>query len=116
MKFTLDSKEMFSHLVLTNSDYATALASTEEWKENGEFTAKVLINGIECPAQALNVLLEHMWKLANDESGQSDFDLKVKEAAEKLLQEKANVLYETINELSNKLDDVTRLLPYNWEK
>lgn len=116
MKFTLDSKEMFSHLVLTDSDYAMVLAESREWVENGEFTAKVLINGIECPAQALNDLLEHMWKLANNESGQSDFDLKVKEAAEELLQEKANVLYETIAELSNKLDDVTQLLPYNWEK
>ena len=116
MEFTLESKDLFSHLVLNNEYIATEVANTPEWKDEEKLVARLTVNGLEVPAEELDKLLNLMWEQAQHMAGVTEKADALKERAEQLLQDKANSIRETLNDLENRLQDIDQLLPYNWEK
>lgn len=116
MKFALDSKHMFSHLVLNNSEVANAISGTPQWKDNETLEAKLEINGVAIPAESLDELLREMWKQCQVDSGKDTFQKSVDEKARMILKEQKSKIWETINELQNKLEYCEDFIKYPWEE
>jgi len=116
MKFTLDSKDILSHLVLDNDNIVDAVGGTKAWRSDGVLEAKLTVNGVDIPAEELDKLLNKMWKLAQVETGAEAFEEAVREEAKERLKAEFGKELDALNRLSRKLEDIDDLLVYSWDK
>ncbi|CAM0035576.1 hypothetical protein VPH184E373B_0010 [Vibrio phage 184E37-3b] len=116
---TLKPDDILSHLILEDSVTAQAIAETPEWKDgDGILGMDIKVNGITVDTEVFRKVLMHMWIQANDRAkdavDEDKFQERVQAAAKKLVQDSADGLMETMNELQNKLNDVDQLVKWSW--
>lgn len=121
MKFNLENHQVaLRHVVLQDEDLAMEIADTALWKEQGIFEAKLIINGVEIPAEViedtLQKLYSHCERFYEEKYDVSNFDDRVEERAKELLQEHADNALDRINRLAELLNDPSMLLVPHWER
>lgn len=120
LQFTLEAKDIFSHLVLQDKDYAEAIAASKEWTEDGILEARLTINGIEVPAMALNQLLMEMWDQANDKARKlldvEEVEKMIEARAKEILEEHTDNAIQKLTDIINTIEDPSNLITPTWER
>lgn len=116
MKFTLKSKDLFSHLVLNNKSIAEKISETKAWKEAESLEGKVFVNGVEIPAESLNQLLKDMQDQANIETGAEAFRKEVENKAYEIVGEQQCETLSALDDLRNKISEVDTMIKFPWEE
>lgn len=120
MKFNLlhDNEKFISHILLHNIDHATEISKTSEWKNDRTTEAKITVNGIEIPFEAVEDyfrdLYERLAKSALERY--SDLDKEVNRRLEKRLEEEAQPVIDKLHDILNVLNDPTDLLTPYWDR
>lgn len=99
MKFTLNPKEVWSHLVLADPAIAAQISKTDEWKNDETLTAELKVNGITLDPGVLQRVLEQWYLSMKQEVGMFDLQKTAKEIADK------NII-EILNGINDKVHDV----------
>lgn len=116
MKFTLDHKTIMEHVLLESpTNIAKEISNTPLWLEGEVVEAKLTMNGIDVPVEVLEKVLQNMWEQCQEEVGVSEFKRKVREEAERIVQDKANSVVEAFSEIQSKLENASDLVKWEWE-
>ena len=115
-----DPSQMLSHVLLDNQDVARAVTKTAQWKTEGTVTPKVLMNGVEVPAEVMEGVLKKLFDQVEAhyrEHYQADaFDAKVEEKACQLLKDHADNAIGKMQDLMMTLEESESLLTPYWER
>lgn len=107
MKFTLNPKEVWSHLVLEDHAIATQISKTDEWVNDETLTAELKVNGVTLDPNILQKVLEKWYSSMEREVGMFDLQKTAKEIADKniieLLDDIDNKVYDLFDEIHNNL-------------
>lgn len=107
MKIDINKQEqLLSHVLLQNTEVATAVAETPEWTEDGVIKATVQFNGVEVPAETLEEVLQHFVKCIEDACDFDSVQAQIKEAVRK---SKA-IEDESVRELEETVDTLKEIL------
>ena len=111
MKFTLDAKDIFSHILLEQGGVEKEVAATSQWKEGKNLDVCMQMNGVEVDPYILTKIMNH-WRDEWVESIRKDndagnFDKRVEDAAKKLVEEKHQGL---VANLQTQCDEVVEVL------
>ena len=131
MKFTLNAKDIFSHILLNQGGVEKEVSKTPQWKEGKNLDVTMQMNGVEVDPYILTKIM-HQWRddwveSIRKEYDADNFDKRVEEAAKKIVDEKHQGLVnnlqtqcdevsEVLVGLSKKLSVADLLIKYEWEK
>lgn len=117
MKIDIENPaQLLSHVLLQNSEVATKVAETDEWKNNETITCTVQFNGVECEASVLESVLKHFIECVEEEVDVEGFNDKVQEAAKQILQERAEGIMEKLEQIQRVVDYPEDYIKPYWEK
>lgn len=112
MRFNIDAQQtIMNHLILAQ-DRDTVIQEIKDsdlWQKENIFEMKILINGVEIEhvekfEEFLKTQYEFLEREVREKYDADKFDLRVKEAAEKLIKDKFEDLREKMYEFENCLD------------
>jgi len=120
MKFSLHDDLIMERLVLFDTDLAKEVSNTPQWIESRVFIANLTINGVIVPARVFEECLRELYNSNEAELRHKydadNFDARVNEAAQKLIDETADVLVEAMRDLTEVLEDSGNLIKPYWER
>lgn len=120
-KVELEAKDILSHLILKDHNSAMEIAGTPEWDGGkGVLNMDIKVNGITVDTEVFRKVMEDMWEQACNRADAfvdaDKYNERVQAAAKKLVQDSADSILETMDDLRNKLEDVDNLIEWKWEQ
>lgn len=121
MKVTInDPEQLLSHVLYCNTDLATTIADTEQWKKEGLIEATLCFNGKEVSAQVLEDALSRFVEIIEDDVKNKydtdNIEKHIEDRARQLLREHADDALTHLGSLMHKLEDCDELLKPHWER
>lgn len=112
MRFDIDARQtIMNHLVLAQDRDTVVqdIKNSELWQKENIFEMKILINGVEIEhvekfEEFLKTQYNCLEREVREKYDADQFDLRVKEAVEKLIKDKFDDLREKMYEFENCLD------------
>jgi hypothetical protein len=119
MKIKLnDPSQIMSHFVLRSTAVVEALIETEEFKRDGSLIAKVIVNGVEIPADVyedvLNNLFTQYYDAVRNKYEAPKIDQMVEDKAKELLKQSADNVIETLDDLRDRLQNIDDMIKPYW--
>lgn len=117
MKINIDdNSQLLSHVLLADKNVCEVVADTENWINNGNIICTVQFNGVECPAEVLENVLQNFIKYIEKQVDYDKFEQKVEERAKEIIQEHADNVIDKMQDLLVKLQESDDLIKPHWER
>ena len=119
MKFGIDDPQVIlSHILLHDTDLATAVAATPGWKQEQLVSPAVTFNDVPVPAEVFEGALKALYlQIVRQFSEKyADVEAEVQRRVEQRLTEEAAPVLSKLYELERVLEDVGDVIKPYWKK